>query len=433
MKRLATGATCAVLAGLAGAGPAAAQDGTCRASAARATVPAVGVAVEPVRANANGTPCTSQSASTVAKTTIGPVTVDAVGAFTDQTGAAFASASQPNVVLGPLTVSATAVQASASAPCNGAATGSSRVVGLVVNGTPVTLPLGDARLEIPLGPLGSVVLNDEVKDGATLTRRAVHVKTPAGEVVLAEAIAAPARCKDAATIRAACPDGADFDDTRNVCVITEDDDDDDDGGNNNTGGGGGGGGGGSSSNSNTNTSVGAPFQGPQGGTVVTIEEARKIAPKSPCVKGKGPKYAILGTKKRDKITGTNRSERIILRGGNDNAEGGRGNDCIDGGKGRDTMSGALGKDRIYGGKGKDALIGGSHADRLYGGPKGDTINSGYGKDFIKAGKGADKINAATAGPPSKRIHCGKGRGDKVRINRNERKKLRACNKVYVIR
>jgi hypothetical protein len=436
MRRLIWGSASA-FAMLAMAAPAAvAADGTCRASAARAALPS-GTTVEPVRANAAGTPCTSQSASTVSPTTFQTVSADAVGAFTDKAGSALASAAHASATFPGLTVSATAVEATATAPCGGTASGTSRVVGLVINGNPVVIPPGDAAFTIPLGPLGSVVANEEIKEGATVIRRALHVTTPAGEAVLAEAIAAPGSCPAAAP-PLVCPAGATYDPSRNVCIVNQGaGGTGGNGGGGGSGGSGGGGGNGSSSGGANGIAVGSPFQGPQGGTVMTLDQARQIAPDSVCLKGKkGPKYAIVGTAGNDKITGTNAKERILLLAGRDNAEGGRGDDCIDGGKGGDTMSGALGKDRIVGGSGNDHLVGGSHADFLQGGTGNDTIHSGFGKDVIDGGTGVDKINAATAGPASKTIKCGKGR-DKIRVNRNEKKKARSkkagCEKVYAIR
>lgn len=411
---------------LASASPALAQtDGACRASAARVTLPGDLGDIEPVRANAPATPCSTQSASVAEPTTIGPLTADAVGAFTDSSGGAFASAAHATVVLGPLTVAATAVEATATAPCGTAPTGTSRVAGLTINGETIVVPPGDAPVDIPLGPLGSVSLNKETVENGVLTRRAIEVVTPAGTVVLAEAVAKAATCAtggaDGGGVPPVCPDGATYDPERNVCVVRERD-----------GGGDGGNGGGDSGGTAGEVVTGRPFEGPSGGTVITLADARARY-KSRCLRGDGPDYAIVGTSGPDFITGTNGDDRILLLAGTDKSEGGRGDDCIDGAGGRDILSGALGADRLIGAKGRDALAGGSHSDRLSSGPGRDTINSGYGRDRISAGKGADRINAATAGPASKRIHCGKGRGDKVRINRNERKRLKACNKVYVIR
>ena len=45
------------------------------------------------------------------------------------------------------------------------------------------------------------------------------------------------------------------------------------------------------------------------------------------------------------------------------------------------------------------------------------------------GSGVDFINVATAGPAAT-VSCGAGR-DKVRTNRNERKKIKGCETVYV--
>jgi Ca2+-binding RTX toxin-like protein len=413
----------------------------CRASAVRIDMPAPVGTIEPVRANSPGTPCTTSAVGVVYPTALGPVSADAVRALSAREGtgpgSALASANGTAIALPGLDVKVDAVQATATSSCSGttpANTGTSRVAGLTINGNPVVLPPDDALLEIPLGPLGSVTLNKEIVDGAVLTRRAVEVVTPAATVVLAEAIAghAAGACRDAAgnaiplttntntntntntTTPAAsaspdvCPPGATYDAGRNLCVIRE---------------------------NGTVIVVGPPFQGPSGGTVLSLAKARSKY-KSVCLKGSGPKFAIVGTAGNDRITGTNRRDRILLLAGKDNAEGGRGDDCIDGGKGGDTMSGALGKDRIIGGSGNDHLVGGSHADFLQGGTGNDTIHSGFGKDKIDGGSGGDKINAATAGSASSSIRCGKGR-DKIRVNRNEGRKARArkagCERVYVIR
>lgn len=417
----------AVLFGAAGflmsAAPAIAQDndGACRASAARVTPPSPLPVVEPVRANAPSTPCSSQSAAVAEPTTIGPVTADAVGAFTDRNGAALASAAHATVVLGPLTVAVTAVEATASAPCGTVPTGTSRVASLTINGNAIVLPPGDAPVNIPLGPLGSVSLNKETVENGTLTRRAVDIVTPAGSVVLAEAIAKAATCPAGGAgggVPPVCPNGATYEPSQNVCVIRE---------------GGDGSGGSGSGGTAGEVRTGRPFEGPSGGTVITLAEARSKY-KSRCLKGDGPDFAIIGTKGADNITGTNERDRILLLAGNDKSEGGRGDDCIDGGRGGDTMSGALGKDTLVGRSGRDHLVGGSADDRLLAGSGNDTISSGFGKDVISGGKGNDRINAATAGPASKRIRCGKGR-DKIRVNRNERRKARkgGCETVYVIR
>jgi len=435
----------------------------CRASAARATTVSPPATSEPVRANAALSPCQTQSASVLEPTTVGPATADVVGAFTKVEGAAGAlgSAARAKVTLPGLTVEADEVQASAGVGCEsgrvGKPAGASRVVGLKVNGTAVTVPPGDAPFTLPLGPAGTLMLNEEVVEGATLTRRAIHLKTPSADVVLAEAVvtttgnpcaplspttptptptATPTPTptpgggsggggtsgggtggsnnnssntnNNSGSNRPAprpCPPGAEYDVDRNLCVIER--------------------------QGKETIIVGPPFSGPSGGTVVALDEAVKKFV-SPCLKGSGPKFAIIGSAKADKITGTNRRDRILSLAGKDNVEGGRGDDCIDGGTQGDTLSGALGKDRIIGGSGNDHLIGGSAADFLEGGSGNDTIHSGYGRDVVMGGSGGDKINAATAGPASKKLDCGKGR-DKIRVNRNEKRIVRGCETVYKIR
>lgn len=310
--------------------------------------------------------------------------------------------------------------------------GSSRLVDVTLAGTPIALDELLAALSealAPLGPIVEIVPNEQIRDGNSLTVRALHVKVlrdagsaPLVDLVLAESrvVAPEGVCSetngtegdgnppgDGTNDPKACPPGSTLNAERGVCIIA--------------GEGPGG----------RDIIIGRPFQGPSGGTVDSLRDARKRFPNDPCVKGKGLGYVIIGTNKADRITGTNGSDRIILLGGNDRGSGGRGDDCISGGSGRDVLSGSLGKDRLYGSKGNDALNGGSDSDRLSGGDGHDTINGGYGADRIFGGAGADYINVATAGKKA-RVDCGSGR-DKVRFNYDEARYVkRNCEVRYQI-
>jgi dienelactone hydrolase len=104
-----------------------------------------------------------------------------------------------------------------------------------------------------------------------------------------------------------------------------------------------------------------------------------------------------GTRKRDKLRGTDRGDKIKGRRGNDRIKGLDGDDCLKGNSGRDRVKGNGDDDVISGGKGRDNLLGGG------------------GRDKIKArGGGRD------------RIHCGKGK-DKAVVDRRDR--VKACEKV----
>ena len=305
--------------------------------------------------------------------------------------------------------------------------GTSQVADLTVLGAPIGLDGLLGALTNALQPLGALVdikINEKVigSDGS-LSVRALHVKivrgngTPLVDLVVAEskvgangAVCDPDNQGDnpGGNFDGVCPAGSVFVPTSNVCVIKGD----------------------TSGSSLGDVIVGPPFSGPSGGTVVPIDIARKKYGRSPCLSGNGaPKFAIVGTNKADRITGTNVADRIIGLGGNDKLDGGRGNDCIEGRTGGDTMSGGLGNDRIYGSSGNDHLVGGSGTDYLSAGSGNDTINAGFGRDKVFGGSGVDFINVATAGPAAT-VSCGAGR-DKVRINRNERKKIKGCETVYV--
>jgi hypothetical protein len=305
--------------------------------------------------------------------------------------------------------------------------GTSQVVGLTLGGNPIDLdPLIKALDELlqPLNAIVDIIPNEEIRTENSLTRRALHLKvltasggTPLVDVVLAESkVAANGPVCDekkqndgsGPKIPPVCPKGAQLDSDRNLCIIPA----------------------GTGGSNLGEIIVGKPFQGPSGGTVVPVDVARKKYGRSPCLNGNGaPKFAIVGTNKADRITGTNIADRIIGLGGNDKLDGGRGNDCIEGRTGGDNMSGGLGKDKIYGGSGKDHLNGGPDTDFLSAGAGDDTINAAFGRDRTLGGSGRDFINIATAGPPAS-ANCGPGK-DVARINRNEKKRVKNCERVAV--
>ncbi len=306
-------------------------------------------------------------------------------------------------------------------------TGTSQVADLTVLGAPVPLDGLLTALTNALQPLGFLVdvkLNEKVvgADGS-LTVRAMHVKvirgngTPVIDLVVAETKAGyngpvcdPDK-QNPTTPGQVCPNGSTLDLASNFCVIRE---------------------GGVIGSGKPDIIIGRPYQGPSGGTVVALPLARKKYGNSPCLGGNGaPKYAIIGTNKADRITGTNVADRIIGLGGNDRIDGGRGNDCIEGRSGGDTISGGLGNDRVYGSTGNDHLNGGAGTDYLSAGSGNDTVNASFGRDTVKGGPGVDFINIATAGPAAN-ADCGSGK-DKIRLNRNETKKIKHCETVYIFK
>ena len=307
-------------------------------------------------------------------------------------------------------------------------TGDSRVADITLGGTPIPLDNLLSALSNALNPvLGALVeikVDERIQTPTSLTVRALHVKViragqpaPLVDLVVGEAkvgangpVCDPTQQNDGSgnPIGQVCPPGSVLDIPRNLCVIPA----------------------GTSGSGLGEIIVGRPFQGPSGGRVVPIDVARRRYGRSPCLGFAGnPKFAIIGTNRGDRITGTNIADRIIGLGGNDRLDGGRGNDCIEGRTGGDNLSGALGNDRVYGSSGKDHLNGGPGTDYLSAGTGNDTINAAFGRDRTFGGSGRDFINIATAGPAAS-ASCGTG-ADKVRINRNERRRVRGCETVYV--
>jgi dienelactone hydrolase len=89
-----------------------------------------------------------------------------------------------------------------------------------------------------------------------------------------------------------------------------------------------------------------------------------------------------GTKKRDRLRGTDGGDKIKGRGGNDRIKGLDGDDCLKGNRGRDRVKGNGDADQLSGGKGRDNLLGGGGKDKLKA--------RGGGRDRVRCGKGKDK-------------------------------------------
>ncbi len=391
----------AVFAGALSAAPAQAQ-GTdnCRASAARYSNPPTATS-EPTVANVNGSPCVSDTADPADVAPAGPFTVSEPRAQTRREAgvlAATASIESAQFAGAGSAISVAAVSSSQFSACiNGVSTpsGSSRVDALTVGGTPVDI-IADQPFD---EEIGGVRIRANQFDATTGTRTALILNIGATETVLGEARVSGDACQTGGGGAQICPTGSTYDVANNVCIIRE------------PGAPGG------------VIVVGATFQGPSGGTVISLIEARRLAsegslPNSQCLRGSGPQFVVLGTNRADRITGTNRRDRILGLGGNDQIDGGRKDDCLDGNRGRDRVAGGLANDRLYGNSGRDKLTGGLGNDRLYGGAAADSLNTGFGRDYANAGAGNDRVNAASAGRPAKRLLGGKGR-DRVWFNRNE--------------
>ena len=417
--------------------PAAAAGRTdCRASAARVTL-LDRIVVEPVRANALSTPCSTQSAETLSPTSIGPLRAAAVVAYTGARGpanGALSGVAGANLTLGSANIAVRTLTAETAASCasgNPVLSGRSRVVGLTVNGQGITLPADDRPFALNLGPV-SIKANQTTRSGSVLTQRALEVNVQgAGNVVLAESRSGTDKAACAGgggdgPFPRACPAGSSLDFERGVCIIRET----------------------RSDGSTRIIVVGRPYTGPRGGTVVGLETARKRYT-SKCLSGPGAAYAVIGSNRGDRITGTNGPDRILSRAGNDRVEGSRSADCIDAGTGNDGVTGGTGNDRAYGSFGNDRVTGGGHSDRLSGGSGRDTVQGNTGNDVlfgnsgndkIRAGHGADRLHGGSGndsmstyvmGPRARMIDGGSGR-DRAEINRSERSRTRSVERMVFL-
>ena len=169
---------------------------SCRASLARAEGSLLNL--EPVVANEQNSPCVAEDTGLIdplkhvslsslgyvdllfAQTTTGP------GGSQARSGAAVA-----HITLPGLTVHAEAVTAYANASCTGnptpALSGNSHILWISINGQTL-LDVSDP-VTIPLGPLGTVYLNQQVSGPNEVTQRAIRIETPIETVTVAESIA----------------------------------------------------------------------------------------------------------------------------------------------------------------------------------------------------------------------------------------------------
>jgi RTX calcium-binding nonapeptide repeat (4 copies) len=421
----------AMLAFLALSGTAHAQSATsCRASAARATVGTTVIA-EPIVANAPASPCSTQHGELAGVAPLGGLSVSLPRASTRRDdGVIAAAAGVASASLGgALPISVGAVHVTQISSCQDGRTvtsGSSSVEALTIGGTAVSVIGGRTLDHSVLGV--RIRTNQLVGD----TRRALVLDIAGTEVVLGEATASGDACRSTAvggpagsegsggpgggaTSSQICPRGARYRVDDNVCVIDVR----------------------SATGAVERTIVvGRPYSGPDGGTLMSLSEARALVAAgrladSACLRGKGPDYVVLGGSGSDRITGSNGDDRILGVGGADRIGGGRGDDCIDGGTRSDVLSGSEGADRILGGAGNDHLDGGTGKDTLSAGVGNDTVNTAFGADTVSGGPGRDAINAATAGPAA-RISGGAGR-DTARANRNERRRIHGVEVVHFVR
>jgi hypothetical protein len=198
----------AALVPMAIAGSASAAEGrfACRASAARVVL--LGVTIEPVVANAGSDPCQTQTSTRGQPETSGLVTVGAADAATigDGQGSSTARVADVGVNLSPgllpLDITISGLNATSSYTCDpqlGAVyAGSSQVAGVKIAGLQINLPDANAPVDIDLGDLLTLHLNQTLVSGSgdliTVTRRAAFLESKALgiELSLAEATAGTA-------------------------------------------------------------------------------------------------------------------------------------------------------------------------------------------------------------------------------------------------
>jgi Ca2+-binding RTX toxin-like protein len=394
----------------------------CRASASRVTLNNSTV-VEPVVANQQTTPCATDSRGVsslnLTQSDNGYVNGGPAGAFTNSsfspTGATAPGASALAQVSGTVipTSSGTvqvakSAQATASYACidgNLTSSATTTLNAVTINGTTESVPPGTQET-YQLGDGSYVVINEKIQTATSLTERLVDVHLASGDTIVSgEAEVTLTRsdpCAGTSTEpppnTTACPPGSTLNAAEMVCEIVL---------------------------PGQVIVIGPPYKGPTGGKVVALSVARKLY-KSPCLSGPGPKYVLVATKARGRVTGTPRSDRILAFGKGERIAGLAGADCVDGRGPGQTIWDGNGKDRIYGGSGKTRIGIGNGNSRIEGRTGTDWITAGNGDDWIWGGTHSSRIDAGLGkdhvygGPHANRIwvasghafvSCGSGKGN----------------------
>ena len=445
----------ALLTAAAFAGPASAASSPfgCRASVSRVSSLIASPTVEPYVANPDQTPCVTDSAGVSSATTglgslagLGVASVGPAEAYTeslndpDALGASAVSsisgASIPSGAAGTLSVVGPA-QATVSYECASGvvqATADSTLDAVRLGGQTISLP-GGAPDTIQLGGGSYIALNQNITTGTSITEQLVRVHIAGsvdvveGEATVSQPSANPCagtagssgasgsagaggtgRAGHSGTIASdVCPVGSTLLATSGMCEIV------------------------TSGSGATATGIVVSAPGVEeilGGSVISLAKARKLyGTRTACLNGAGPKYVVVGTKKRDRIIVRRVRMRVLGLGGNDRitVDGGS-RTCVNGGSGNDvivnkqrnrvTVFGANGNDRItlgngpgyvLGGKGNDRIVAGNGTVNLQGNAGNDYIrtgngigrlNGGSGDDVLIAGKGVDRLNG---GPGDNRL------------------------------
>jgi Ca2+-binding RTX toxin-like protein len=298
---------------------------------------------------------------------------------------------------GAVVVGVAFAESHASGTCAGAVpqlAGSSQILGLTVNGAPVSTTGLGAALRAALSalqPLVTIRTDETIRTANALIVRALHVVVKLGSATIVEAVIAESKVGIDGNVCGAgggplvCPRGTIYVASQNLCVIPASE----------------------SGGANNDIIVGSPAQIGSGGAIVALRVAQRRY-RSPCLAGSSPKWVRIGTNANDVLHGSPGRDRMLAFGGRDGLVGERGDDCLDGGAGRDSVNGGSGNDTLVGGSGNDTINAGNGADRIFGGP------------------GDDKINVSAAGPRAT-VHCGSGY-DVVRYNNSERKLIHECER-----
>ena len=409
-----------------GAGPASAQTGNpfgCTATTAKATLLGQNLLPGATTANPANRPCATD-AQTLNSTTVNPLgligltvgpasattnlttnTVNGSTVYTDATATSTVDAlalTAPGLSIGITTPS----RAKVGYACVNDAlvpSASSTLNLITINGN--TIPLSGLPQDLSIPGVATIQVNQRTTTGGSTTEELLHVQLLG--------LVATGLTLDVGSATASASGSA-------PCAGTT-------GTGNGGGGNGGNGGGGNGGNGGGNGGNGCPVGSTptaggtctipagsednhtailfkagdiSGGTVMSLALARHRY-KSLCLNGPGPKYAVIGNGRNNRITLKNVRERVLGLGGKDRitvksgnhtcVDGGTGNDAVTAGKAPIRVYGSNGNDKITVGNGKDVVYGGGGQDRIHAGSGSDSLNGGGGNDTIVAGNGNDHL------------------------------------------
>jgi Ca2+-binding RTX toxin-like protein len=145
------------------------------------------------------------------------------------------------------------------------------------------------------------------------------------------------------------------------------------------------------------------------GTVFNDNDTVQWGILRPSLVGTNTSDSIYGKTGNDILSGLDGNDYLYGEAGNDNLYGGNGNDYLNGGLDNDNLYGGNNNDILEGDMGNDKLDGQAGDDQLFGGEGNDLLIGGIGKDYLEGcyyGNNKNDLDTLTGGTEADKFVLG---------------------------